>query len=265
MAVIELGRRDQPRFVDSKQYADPLRAYGDSAGLVDAAGNPTRLTQTQLVNAAWRGGHQIRKTVRRSGNLLRDVSDVANGRSNTSGRKREWEKEWFRNSLLSAGGAGALLAHAVARRKLPGYRMQTDAVERIVKAKVGKVRAKVDETLGLSRQDEVFFSRLEATVRLIELDAFSEMAGWDVRDPRGRSARVFAPGSRKRVRRPADWHETKDGQRKILGGLAVAGTIAGLAGGLVAGRKLGSRPRRGAIWAGYSKGKVLPFPDQAAS
>ncbi len=61
---------------------------------------------------------------------------------------------------------------------------------------------------------------------------------WDVRDQRGRSARVFAPGSRKRERREKEWHEEVGNQRKILAGLALTGTV----GGLLVGRHLIPKP-----------------------
>lgn len=231
VALIELGKKDQPRVAATMQYTDGLRAYGDNAKLVDAEGKPTKLTQQQILNAAWRGGHQIRKTVRRSSNLVTDVADVAAGRRKTGGRKREWEKEYFRNGLLTAASAAGLLGHAVARRKIPRYRRKSDEVIKSVKSQISNVRAKADGMLGLAALP----GRLAATVHYF--DAYSEAMGWDVRDPRGKSARVFAPGSRKRVRRPADWHETKDGQRKILGALGVAGTVAALAGGIAIGRK----------------------------
>src|SRR6266542_934904 len=67
-------------------------------------------------------------------------------------------------------------------------------------------------------------------------DEIANYAGWDVRDPRGRSARVFAPGSRRRQRREKQWHERVDTQRKLLSALALAGTIAGAGVGVVAGR-----------------------------
>lgn len=68
---------------------------------------------------------------------------------------------------------------------------------------------------------------------VIELDDNAAAAGWDVRDPRGRSARVFAPGSRRRVRRGKEWHEEIGNERKLwaagVAGAAVAGGAAGVA------------------------------------
>jgi hypothetical protein len=58
---------------------------------------------------------------------------------------------------------------------------------------------------------------------------------WDVRDQRGRSARVFAPGSQARDRREKYWHERTSNIRK----LALAGALAAAAGGGAAGYKLG--------------------------
>ena len=69
--------------------------------------------------------------------------------------------------------------------------------------------------------------------RLIQFDDPLD-AGWDLRDARGRSARVFAPGSRGRDRRPKAWHEKVENERKLWGAAAAVGTLTG---GL-AGRKL---------------------------
>ena len=82
-------------------------------------------------------------------------------------------------------------------------------------------------------------------------DAYLE--GWDVRDPRGKSARVFAPGARKRERREKKWHEKLGNERKLWG----AGLLAAGAAGLGIGRKLG-------VKAGLKKGATLPqvhFPN----
>ena len=73
---------------------------------------------------------------------------------------------------------------------------------------------------------------------MIEFDDIANWAGWDVRDPRGRSARVFAPGSRKRMRREKEWHEKIDVQRRLLGALAAVGTAAGAGAGILIGRKI---------------------------
>jgi hypothetical protein len=90
------------------------------------------------------------------------------------------------------------------------------------------------------------FEKIPAFVRSeVGFDDVASYAGWDVRDPRGRSARVFAPGSRRRVRREKDWHERVDNQRKLLSALAATGTLAGAGAGVLIGRKF---PRKvGAI------------------
>lgn len=79
--------------------------------------------------------------------------------------------------------------------------------------------------------------------RLIEFDAVASDAGWDVRDPRGKSARVFAPGSRQRVRRPKEWHEKADNERKLWKAGLIAAGVAGLAGGAAVGRRFPRKPK----------------------
>ena len=65
--------------------------------------------------------------------------------------------------------------------------------------------------------------------RLIEFSDDPLDVGWDLRDARGRSARVFAPGSNARDRRPKKWHEKIDNERKLWGAAALTGTLTGAA------------------------------------
>ena len=74
---------------------------------------------------------------------------------------------------------------------------------------------------------------------LFHFDEVAEDAGWDVRDPRGRSARVFAPGAGKRERRQKEWWEKTDNERKLWQGAVIAAGVAGLAGGHALTKKLG--------------------------
>jgi hypothetical protein len=77
---------------------------------------------------------------------------------------------------------------------------------------------------------------------VISFDDVAAGAGWDVRDPRGRSARVFAPGSRKRVRREKSWGEEVDNERSLWkAGIVGAGLAAGAA-GIAVGRRFPKGP-----------------------
>lgn len=79
--------------------------------------------------------------------------------------------------------------------------------------------------------------------RLLHFDAVAADAGWDVRDPRGKSARVFAPGSRQRVRRPKEWYEKTDNERKLWKAGLLAAGLAGVAGGAAVGRHFPKAPK----------------------
>ena len=68
-------------------------------------------------------------------------------------------------------------------------------------------------------------------------DPYYSAPGWDVRDARGKSARVFAPNSRKRVRREKTWSERKENRDK----LAIGAAIGALGLGVGAGYQLGKR------------------------
>jgi hypothetical protein len=77
--------------------------------------------------------------------------------------------------------------------------------------------------------------------RLLHFDVDAAMAGWDIRDPRGKSARVYAPGSRRRHRRPKEWHERKENRDKLAAAAVIAAGVGGLAVGTKLGRKLALR------------------------
>lgn len=93
---------------------------------------------------------------------------------------------------------------------------------------------------------------------LIELDEAAEWAGWDVRDPRGRSARVFAPGSRRRERREKKWHEKVENERKLWGAGAVGASVLAGAAGLAVGRKMKVKT------AAVPGAETLPLKDRIA-
>jgi len=86
-------------------------------------------------------------------------------------------------------------------------------------------------------------SRMDATLRMFEgygpygYQDYYSAPGWDLRDARGKSARVFAPGAKKRVRRPAEWHEKKDNQKKLIAGAGIAGMLLAGGGGFMLGKQ----------------------------
>lgn len=74
--------------------------------------------------------------------------------------------------------------------------------------------------------------------------------GWDLRDARGRSARVYAPGSRKRQRREKQWDEKVDNIRAVRNA-AIAGTVLA-SGGLAYAGWNGKQTRR-KVMANYRR------------
>ena len=79
---------------------------------------------------------------------------------------------------------------------------------------------------------------MAAKRRAVHFDAAAGDAGWDVRDPRGKSARVFAPGSVQRQRREKYWHEKVDNIRRIAVGSALVAAAAGAGAGYTIGRRI---------------------------
>jgi hypothetical protein len=230
-----------------------LKAWAENAPIVDQDGNPLKWTAPMVLKHGINEGRKLGHRAQRGGRLLRDVSEVAQGKKT---KKREWDKAWFRNTVATGLAGAAALGHSYVMRTgkmrrapnwMKGYRSNVNKVGERVDA----VRERV-----MKRADNLFMAA--RVRRMIAFDYYdpAQMHGWDMRDVRGRSARVFAPGTRKRVRRQAEWHETKQGQRKILTGMAIAGVLAGTGGGVLVGRKLGQASKlrgKAGMWRGWEK------------
>ena len=242
------GRDDQPRYRESKAWADPVMGWIRGDDLVDKDGNKWSPSSPQLVNAMHNKARGIRVKVQRGAGLAGDTTAVLQGKDrerDASGRikKREWEKAWFRNAVTTAGLTVAGLAGAGAwryGRMNPGTtlgKFVTNTESGVRKTKddlkrgLGGLMRGADDITGKSK----FIRKLlSAKLRLREFDLFASAAGWDARDPRGRSVRVYAPGSRTRVRREKYWHEKTENQRKLMIAAGVGAAAIGGLGGVAA-------------------------------
>ena len=235
------GRDDQPRYRGSKAWADPIHGWVTGADLVDKDGNPWKPSSPQLANAMINRAKRERIKVQRGYGLTKDVTAVMQGKDrerDASGRikKREWEKSWFKNMVTTGALAAAGLVGAGAwryGRMNPASRM--GGVVRKTEAGFENLKKKADKGMGdfMRGVDDMTGSRFAAKFRrLREFDAIAAEAGWDARDPRGRSVRVFAPGSRRRERREKSWHEKTENERKLWKAGIAAGILAGGLGGV---------------------------------
>jgi len=137
-------------------------------------------------------------------------------------------------------GPAARKMAARARAKMPVSKATQDA--RFAKAKparaweVGGSQAAPSNWPRLAME-----SRMNATLQMFEgygpYQDYYSAPGWDLRDARGKSARVFAPGAQKRMRRPAEWHEKKDNQKKLIAGAGVAAALLAGGGGFMLGKQ----------------------------
>jgi hypothetical protein len=142
----------------------------------------------------------------------------------------------FRNALIGAA-AGSMLGGGLGAGKsgFRGARVGA-AMGGLIGAISNPKRKQVIEELPVA-------SFSTPASRLLNFDWAADEAGWDLRDPRGRSARVFAPGSRQRNRREKFWHERADNERKLWKGAVIAAGVTGLTGGTVLGKKLGKKAK----------------------
>lgn len=262
-----LFKRQQLREKEGDRFADPLYAastgqhvYAHTEGgdrrSYGGDNAPLPLAHAQVLRAAYHKAGRIRTVGGRAIAAASDVGDVIQGRPRKvdyAGRpkKREWEKPYAKRVAETAVLGAGVLGGALLLKKNPRLR-----------AKVLGTASKVRERVNRRIPDFFAEARLPALQILarrfhsmVEFDDLANWAGWDVRDPRGRSARVFAPGSRKRMRRDKEWHETADGQRKIRNALIAATAVAAGGAGLLAGRRF---PKK-AVQAASSKIIRMPI------
>ena len=234
---------DRPMYVPSRDTQGRVRR--------DIDGNTIRQkwdpSSGQLWNSVAREAQKQRVTVQRGGRLTRDLVDEMRGaerRRDASGRikKREWEKSWFQNKAteigMAAAGIGGLAAVRYANNN-PDTKMGRAWINTQKSANATRKNARdIGQAMFKTVTNITARRRFAAKLgRLKELDAMAEYYGWDVRDPRGRSARVFAPGSRRRERRQKEWHEKTENERKLWKAGLVASALGG-AGALLVGQRL---------------------------
>ncbi|EIQ01059.1 hypothetical protein OpiT1DRAFT_05623 [Opitutaceae bacterium TAV1] len=185
--------------------------------------------------SAYRKASRITPWVNRAGEAAGDIGDMA------AGKKVErpfYTKPWFKRAALTAAIGVPLLANSLAtsgqQKKRDGQKPRTGntvgaRMDRLTH-RMAEGKEKLRQKTGLSARRNPLLVAMAAHERLVRLAQFAYAdaleKGWDVRDARGRSARVYAPGSRKRDRREKTWGEKTDNIRRIRN-IAIAGTVAG--------------------------------------
>jgi hypothetical protein len=209
------------------------------------------VNHSQVVRAAYNEGKGIYKWGKRVGALGKDTVAVIRGEPRERDpwgrvRKREWEKPWVKNALgAAAAGAAVLGGTALLANHAPTRALFAKGVE--------KYRSWKNKIMPNAFAAKMTARLLSRRGRVIMLD--DTASDWDVRDARGRSARVFAPGARARERREKRWHEKVDTQRRLLLAGGAAALLAGGVGGYALGKHLGGK---GAVASEPSK--IVNFP-----
>jgi hypothetical protein len=259
----EFGKAGQLRDQKTNQYADPFKAYRGKQKVYqrDVLGKPVNIesvawTDRQVIGAAINKGKKVARNTGRASRFARDAKDVATGkerRKDAAGRKkkREWEKSYVKNAAATAAGGAAVIGYNATLKKNPKLKTKNKTINKGLKKVLGGYYGKGAETVDRSIKTRAWNARRKAIGKIgrvtskyfgsegevLEFDSTAARAGWDVRDPRGRSARVFAPGSKRRNRREKHWHEKKENQKKIW----AAGTVAALLAGGAVGARIARR------------------------
>ena len=223
-----------------------------------------------MLHSAFNKAKVVNKVGTRAAKIGADAVGALRGERKTDERgrslKREWEKSWARNTARNVAITAAGLGVATHLKNHPEHYEELKSIKRGVlnqrvampvtrrdgtrgvthvapappKTKIGRKLVKISAATR-SKVKSAVTALLAAKVRRTVELGYHDPAGWDVRDGRGRSARVFSPGSKPRERREKKWHERATTQRRLLTGVAAAGTIAGLAAGRAVGIKAGVR------------------------
>ena len=207
----------------------------------------------------YRRARRLMPWVNRGQSAAEDIGDIASGREV---KDPFYKKGWFKYGAAAAAAATPFAAvrrwnklavqDATFPNSIAAMHPLTGRVQErflkagrsldswMVKRKLTKAPVLTDPTkapLFASKLQEIRMVRLRSRVRAIMFDMQSEDRGWDLRDARGRSARVYAPGSRRRERRQKDWSEKTDNIRAVRNA-AIGAAVLGAAGTGVLGRKL---------------------------
>lgn len=248
------------------QFKDSLRGYiqGDR----NYEGAEVQVSDRAVVRNAYRRAQDYTKWGGRAGRLLQDT--VGGGRIDARGRakKPEYQKKWVGDLAATGavlGGAYLLKRNPKLRREI-GNAVKGGPTRTTVGGRIADVSRRVQSgTPGVVEKLRKKASGLiDIDARLSKVESprskvvrFGETApDWDVRDQRGRSARVFAPGAQARQRREKFWHERVENIRRI----AVVGSVAGLAGGALLGWKLRGPKPNAVPHSESAASKVIRFP-----
>jgi hypothetical protein len=282
---------------ESNRFKGSLSGYIDRDK--NYLGKTISATDLPVIRSAVRKAQVANKWGTRGVALGGDAIHAAGGGQKVDARgrslKREWEKSWFKNTVKTGILAAGVIGGAHVLRKNPklnaeiktvlgGIRGETarpgtgigksivgvrdSIVKKTKKVLSGQTGSRIssavgsainiDRHLGLAAIGKIILFQ----AKQLHFDEHAQDAGWDVRDPRGRSARVFAPGSRRRERREKFWHEKSDNQRRILTGVAIAGTLAAGAGAFKITRGLDRKAQLSALQKirGYRHSVTPPMP-----
>lgn len=229
---------------------DPFRnnQYGAAAGVL----------------TAYRKGRRLVPVLRRGTQVAEDTADIASGRKV---KDPFYKKAWFKSAAIGAAIAAPVVAARkinkyhnqeknfpgsvtglrkkildAARRNVPRltenrpfFAARAVAIHLEQKRPLSTSQATRDEVMkrllakmsSFNKKPANFTPRPGRNLSCFDFDA--ETRGWDVRDPRGRSARVFAPGSRRRERREKSNLEKVSTIRAVRNAalVAAAGGIGG--------------------------------------
>jgi hypothetical protein len=252
LRIFHFGGREQMKDIDDNTWANPAAAAMGTQRVYirkDKEGNPVPMDVTlrhaQVGRYVWNQAARAERPMRRGYVLGRDLKDVVAGnprRTDSRGRPRprEWEKAWFKRTLGIAGVAAAGMGGLAYLKQFPHQGPKVPFTTKRMPSRDAVLGQydKLKDKVNAITPDFFPKRRMGFAARLREILLDFTGGDWDVRDARGRSARVFAGGGSPRDRRPKYWWEKTRNQRIMAAVAAPAILAAGFAGG----RYLKDRP-----------------------
>lgn len=183
--------------------------------------------------SAYRKASRVVPWVNRAGQAAGDLGDMAAGRKV---KDPFYKKPWFKRAATTVAIGAPLLAAGLVqsgeRKQLLGDRPRTgktvaDRVDRLTH-RAANTKRRVYSKIGLSARIKNPILLQAVLTHIENFDYTADERGWDLRDARGKSARIYAPGTKRRERRGKEWDERTDNIRlirNVAGAAAVAGTV----------------------------------------
>jgi hypothetical protein len=237
-AIGRLGQRNDP---DIDYYMK--RLVRDKAGLAKSYAGKAAIAPAMIAGGLAAQAPSKKDRQRKLAALVRQVA-FASDRIDPYSKRHETSKRLTVASMLAGIAAGGA-AGAWAGKKYGIGAGAAGLMGAMSGGAASDISTQIRRRINMRKNAKLYQARIDAgwDVRqaldvtpppVRHFDSTADQRGWDLRDARGKSARVFAPGSRRRERREKEWGEKVDNIRKVRN-IAIVAAAGGLTGSAILG------------------------------